>query len=162
MTRTRPIVLLLAALVGGTVGFILDRILTAMAKPTFVPDVFLPIVLIVVAVAVLLLAWPVRRAKLDKTAPRVDPFRAMRTAVLARASSILGAAAGGFSAGLLLFVLTRPVAPQVGSVLVTAVTVGASIALVACALVAESFCSLPKDNDDDSHGTDGPTASSPA
>lgn len=162
MKRTSIAVLVVAAVIGGLAGYVLDRVLTAMARPTFVPDVLLPIMLVVIAVIVLAFAWPVRRAKLDKSAPRVNPFRALRTAVLAQASSILGAAIGGFSGGLLTFLLTRPVPPPVGSVVVTAVTAGAAIILVASALVAESFCSLPKDDDDDSHGTDGPTASSPA
>jgi hypothetical protein len=72
----------------------------------------------------------------------------MRAATLAMASSLLGAMVAGFGAGLLVFLLSRPVTPQVGSVVAMAGLVASALALVIAALVAEQFCALPKDPDD--------------
>lgn len=154
MKRTSAPVLFGAAVIGLIVGFGIDQVLTAMSRPTFTPAYTLPIALVVIAAGVLILALPIRRAKRTPGAARVDPFRAVRVAVLARASSLLGAGIGGAALGLAAFVLSRPVAAQVGSITVILVTVAASAVLVAAALVAESFCTLPKDDDDDSPGPD--------
>ncbi|WP_040168244.1 DUF3180 domain-containing protein [Microbacterium gorillae] len=158
MKRTTVGVLLIAVVLGLGVGFGIDLVLTTMARPTFLPDWLLPIAQVVIAAAVLLFAWPIRRSVRNPDAPRVDPFRALRTAVLARASSMLGAVLGGFAGGLLIFVLTRPVQPRVGSIAVIIVSLVASVVLVVAALVAEYFCTLPKDDDDDPSGLDGPEA----
>lgn len=152
MKRTSAALLVGAAVLGIIVGFGLDQVLTAMARPTITPAITLPIGLVIIAAFVLLLAVPIRRAVRTPGAKRVDPFRAVRVAVLARASSLLGAGVGGVAIGLLIFVLTRPVSAQVGSITVLSVTIAASAVLVAAALIAESFCSLPKDDDDESAG----------
>jgi len=147
MTRTRPLTLILAAVIGGVVGFLLDQLLTASGQPTFVPAVTMPIVLALLAVIVVVLALPVRRAALGG-AP-VDPFRAMRTAMLAKASSIVGALLAGFAAGIAAFLLTRPVAPPLGSMTSVLATLVCGLILVAAALVAEQMCTIRKKDDDD-------------
>ena len=88
------------------------------------------------------------KLKSGRSGKRVDPFRALRAATLARASSLLGALLGGFGAGILLFLLSRPVGPPVGSMVAMVALIASSIVLVAAALVAEQFCTLPKDPDD--------------
>ncbi len=162
MKRTGPGILIGTAAIAAVIGFGVDQLLTAGGRPTIVPDWILAVLLVVIATAVFFLAWPIRRRKNDPSAPRVDPFRALHTAVLARASSLLGSAVGGFMVGLLLFALTRPVTPPVGSMTVIASTAGAAVVLVVAALFAENFCSLPKDDDDHSPGSDGPAAPDPA
>lgn len=146
MKRTSPVVLILLVLLGAAVGYGLDHLLTISGQPTFVPSGFLPVVLIILAVVVVVLAWPVRRSM--RGGKRVDPFRAIRTATLARASSLLGAMLAGFGAGLGIFLWTRPVSPPVGSIAGMVVLVVCSMVLVAAALLAEQFCTLPKESDD--------------
>lgn len=160
MRRTGPLVLVVLALLGGGAGFLLDQLLTAAGRATFSPSGMLPVLLVVLAAAVVLLGWQVRRSVRGKSAGRIDPFRAMRTAMLARASSLLGAIVAGFGAGLLAFLLTRPVDPQVGSIVAMTALVASSLVLVAAALVAEQFCTLPKDPDDRS--SDDPAAGADA
>jgi drug/metabolite transporter (DMT)-like permease len=111
MKRTSATVLLVAAAIGGVAGFLLDQLLTSSGRSTFTPVIMLPILLVLIGMLCLALAWPVRRSLRDPKAPHVDPFRALRIAVLAKASSLLGV-------------------------------------LVAAALVAEHFCTLPKDPDE--------------
>ncbi|MEJ1922263.1 DUF3180 domain-containing protein [Microbacterium sp. KHB019] len=148
MRRTSPLVLIVLALIGGGIGYLVDHLLTAGGRATFAPSGFLPLLLLLLAAATLGLAWPVRRSVRGKSRTRIDPFSAMRAATLARASSLLGAIVAGFGAGLLIFLLSRPVAPQVGSTVAMAALVASAVVLVVAALVAEQFCTLPKDPDD--------------
>ncbi|CAH0123039.1 DUF3180 domain-containing protein [Microbacterium sp. Bi121] len=148
MKRTSQPVLIVLALGGGGIGYLVDHLLTAGGRATFAPSGFLPLLLLLLAAATLGLAWPVRRSVRGKSRTRIDPFSAMRAATLARASSLLGAIVAGFGAGLLIFLLSRPVTPQVGSIVAMAALVASAVALVVAALVAEQFCTLPKDPDD--------------
>ena len=148
MKRTSATVLIILAAVGGGVGFLIDHVLTVAGRATFMPSGFLPVLLLLLAAAVLAVAWPVRRSVRGQSPGRIDPFRALRAATLARASSLLGAIMAGLGGGLGVFLLSRPIDPQVGSIVAMAALVTSSLALVAAALVAEQFCTLPKDPDD--------------
>ena len=146
MRRTSVGLLIVLALLAGGAGFLLDHLLTAAGRVTFTPSLLLPVLLLLIAVASLGVAWPVRRSV--RSGVRIDPFRALRAATLARASSLVGAIMAGFGAGLLVFLLSRPVEPQVGSTVAMLALIGSAIILVIAALVAEQFCTLPKDPDD--------------
>ncbi len=151
MKRTGPGVLVLAAVLGGAAGFVLDQLLTAGGRPTFAPTVSLPILLVLIGAIVLILAVPIRRAARGEKV-QVDPFRALRVAMLAKASSIVGATATGFAAGLLLFLVTRPVTPSLGSMGEIIASVVAGALLMVAALVAEHLCIIRKDDDDEHPG----------
>lgn len=146
MRRTSAGLLAVLALLGAGAGFLLDHLLTAGGRTTFTPSLLLPVLLLLIAAAALGVAWPVRRSV--RSGIRIDPFRAIRAATLARASSLLGAILAGFGAGLLAFLLSRPIDPQVGSTVAMLALIGSAIVLVIAALVAEQFCTLPKDPDD--------------
>lgn len=156
MKRTGPGILLLAALLGGAAGFVVDTVLSTSGRPSFTPAVTLPILLVLLSVAVVVLAVPISRATRGRAARTVNPFHALRIAVLAKASSLLGAAIGGFALGLLAFLLTRGVDPSVGSmgaIIATAVCGGV---LVVAGLVAEQLCTIRKDDDDEQPGGESP------
>ena len=158
MTRTRPVVLVVVGLLGVGAGFLIDQLLTATGRSTFAPPLALPFLLAGLGAAVLALAIPIRNATRAASRRPVNPFRAVRVAVLAKASSIVGAAVGGVAAGMLLFLLTRPVVPALESMGSVIGTVAVSAALVGAALVAENLCTIRKDDDDD----DGPGGPAPA
>ncbi|WP_261165402.1 DUF3180 domain-containing protein [Microbacterium sp. Marseille-Q6965] len=160
MKRTGPAVLLLAAVLGGAAAFLVDHLLTASGRATFTPAVSLPILLVLLGAVCLTLAWPIRRSLREPDAPRVDPFRAVRTAMLARASSIVGAALGGAGLGFIAYLTTRPVSPGIGSMGTIIATAVAGVVLVAAALIAEPWCMLPKDPD--AREPDDPGAGAPA
>lgn len=151
MTRTRPISLLLIGLLSLAAGFVLDQILTAAGRPTFTPIAALPILLIILGAVCFAFAWPIRQYLRGK-GPRVDPFQALRTVVLAKASALLGSAGIGFGAGLAIFLATRP-EPPVGSLLAALAVSGSGVVLTVLALLSERYCTLPKDDDDDPTGT---------
>lgn len=146
MRRTSAGVLAVLALLSGGAGYGVDHLLTATGRPTFTPSPLLPVMLLLLAIASLALAWPVRRSV--RGGARIDPFRALRASTLARASSLLGAILAGFGAGLLVFLSTRPVPAQVGSTVAMIALIVGALVLMGAALVAEQFCTLPKDSDD--------------
>jgi hypothetical protein len=154
--RTGPGVLLLTAAIGVAVGFLVDQLLTSSGRPTFVPGVTLPILLVLLGAVIVLLALPIRRATRGTAGGPVNPFRALRIAMLAKASSIVGAVFAGFGGGLTLFLVTRPVTPSIGSWGAVIATIVSGAVLVAAGLVAEHLCTIRKDDDDEQPGDPGP------
>jgi hypothetical protein len=149
MKRTHPSSLI-ACVVGGIVlGYLTDLLLVSTGDTALVPPLSLPITLVGVAAIVLILAWPIRRAVTGASKRRIDPFRAMRIAVLAKATSLAGALVLGIGSGIALFLLSRTVVPSAGTVwLALATAIGAAVTLAA-GLVAEWFCTLPPPDDPD-------------
>lgn len=156
MKRTAPLVLLAVAAIAAAVGFGVDQLLTATGRPTFTPSLLLPVLLVLLGAITVVLALPIRRATTGGGAP-VDPFRAVRIAMLAKASSLVGAGVAGVALGLLAFLLTRPVTPAATSVTaVVAAAVGGAV-LVAAGLYAEHLCTIGgSDDDDDDPGPRAP------
>ena len=155
MKRTGAGVLVVAAVLGVAAGFAVDQLLTSSGRPTFTPAVTLPILLVVLGAVVIGFAVPIRRATHGSSPARINPFRALRIAMLAKASSIVGAAVGGLGAGLWIFVATRPVAPSLGSLATVIATTVCGALLVAAGLVAEHLCTIRKDDDDEQPGDSG-------
>ncbi len=155
MKRTGAGLLLGVAAAGGVGGFLLDQLLTSMGRPTFTPSLLLPVLLVLLGSITIVLALPIRRATTGLTAP-VDPFRALRIAMLAKASSLVGAIVAGVAGGLLVFLLTRPVPPSLGSTGAVVAALIGGVALVAAGLIAEALCTIRKDDDDEQPGPDEP------
>lgn len=155
MTRTTPGPLLLLALVGALIGFVADTLLAGQGRPVFVPPISLAIALVLIAAALLAGAWPVRRAAAGER--RIDPFYATRIVVLAKASALGGALFAGAASGILIYLLSRSIVP-VGSALTTGAALVGAVLLLASALVAEHFCSVPPPSDDDDQVDAAPAA----
>lgn len=155
MRRTGTGTLVVAAALGVGVGFLLDRVLTSLGRPTFTPSVSLPILLVLLGAVVVVLALPIRRATRGSASAPINPFRAVRVAMLAKASSIVGAAIGGLALGLLIFLATRPVTPSLESMTTVIATAACGALLVVAALVAEHLCTIRKDDDDEQPGGNG-------
>jgi hypothetical protein len=146
MKRTHASSVIAFVLAGIVVGYLGDLAVVSSGAKAIVPPLSLPITLTGVAALVVALAWPIRRAVKRKTTKHLDPFRAMRTAVLAKACSLSGALVFGFGLGITLFLITRSVVPAAGTVwLAFATAIGAGL-LLAGGLIAESFCTLPPDD----------------
>jgi hypothetical protein len=158
--RTRPLLLVLYAVFGGALGWVLQVALTASGAPAAIPPYSLAFALVVIGVLVVVAARPVRRAVRDRTRPRIDPFYATRVVILAKAIAIAGSVLFGAGFGVLLFFLTRPVIAGVGSIVACVVTVVAAAVLLTCGLVAEYMCSLPPDDDND-RGDRSPVTTTP-
>ena len=148
MKRTHPSTIIAFALAGIVAGYLIDLAIVSNGSKAIVPPLSLPITLAGVAALVVAFAWPVRRAVKAKTTKHLDPFRAMRTAVLAKACSLSGALMLGFGLGITLFLVTRSVMPAPATIwLAVATAIGAAL-LMAGGLIAEFFCTLPPDDTD--------------
>ncbi|HEY6800840.1 MAG TPA: DUF3180 domain-containing protein [Agromyces sp.] len=146
MKRTPPSAIIGFMLGGLVIGYLGDLAAVSTGGNAIVPPLSLPITLVGVAVLVVALAWPIRRAVKGKNTKHLDPFRAMRTAVLAKACSLSGALVFGFGLGITMFLITRSVVPATGTVwLALATAIGAAL-LMAGGLIAEYFCTLPPDD----------------
>lgn len=145
MTRSRPLPLVLLALVGFALAFATDLALAMRGEPVLVPPLSLAVGLMLIAALLVALAWPVRAAA--KGERRIDPFYATRVVVLAKASALAGALLLGGVGGILTYLLSRAVVP-IGSTLTAAGTLVAAVILLIAALVAEHFCALPPDDDE--------------
>ncbi|KQR21575.1 MULTISPECIES: DUF3180 domain-containing protein [Microbacterium] len=152
MRRTGVGILAVAVVVGAAAGFILDTMLTAMGRATFSPAASLPTILALLGAVIVVLAVPVWRATRSRGTRRINPFQALRIAMLAKASSLLGAVSFGFSLGLIVFLTTRPVTPSLGSMGTIVATLVCAVVLVVAGLVAEQLCTIRKDDDDDTPG----------
>lgn len=148
MKRTRPLILVLFAVVGAGAGWLVDVILTASGAAVATLPFTLALSLAVIAVLVLVFAVPVRRAVRDRENHTVDPFYATRVLVLAKASSVAGSLLFGAAVSIVAYLLTRTVIAAVGSIFSSGACVVGAVVLVVCGLVAESMCSIPPDDKD--------------
>jgi hypothetical protein len=146
--RTRPLVLVLFAIVGGGAAWLLEVVLMASGGSVASVPFTLALSLAVIGVLVLLFALPVRRAVRDRDNHRVDPFYATRVVVLAKASSIAGSLLFGAALAIVGSLVTRAVVAAVGSVFSSGACVVGAVVLVVCGLVAENMCSIPPDDKD--------------
>ncbi|ANJ27962.1 DUF3180 domain-containing protein [Agromyces aureus] len=148
MRRTHPSAIVGAVLAGVVIGYLVDLLIVSAGGKAIVPPISLAITLVGVAAIVVALAWPIRKAVKQRATKHLDPFRAMRTAVLAKASAVSGALMLGFGLGIAAFLLTRSVVPPFGTVWPGfATAIGGAVLLVG-GLVAEHFCALPPDDTD--------------
>lgn len=154
MTRTRPTVLVLLAVLGGAGAWFLEVWQVTTGNPAVVPPATFAIVLGLLGVIIVLYAIPVWRVASGRTKKRVDPFYATRVVLLAKACSLTGALAGGAALGVLVFLLSRSVIPGVESVSLAIVTSVGGVVLLAGGLIAEKMCTLPPDDGEkDEHPT---------
>jgi len=142
VNRTRPLPMLVAVLVGMLALYAMNIVLAMRGVAVLVPPVSLAVALALIAILLIALAWPVRRAAQGER--RIDPFFATRVVVLAKASALAGALLAGAAAGILIYLLSRVVVP-LGSSLTAGATLVAAVALAVAALVAEHWCALPPD-----------------
>ena len=153
MTRTRPSLLIVLGAVGAVVGWFLEFAVVAAGLPALPTPITLGPALGLIGILIVLLAFPVHRVVRKVPGARVDPFYATRVVLLAKSSSMSGSLVSGFALGVLLFLLTRPVLPALGSMAMVIVTTVGALALLAGGLIAEKMCTLPPEDD----GTKEPT-----
>lgn len=155
MKRTSLLTLLLFGVFAAAAGWLIESAIVASGSPMLVPPVTLAVALGVIGVVVFVLALPVRRAVRERDSARIDPFYATRVVVLAKASGLAGALFVGLDLGVFAYLLTRPIVPGVGSIVLAIAAVIGSIVLLLGGLLAERMCTVPPD-DDDRDGTEIP------
>lgn len=147
MQRTRAQTLGIVVVLVALAGWLLFRALASRGVvPPTVPWLVVAVE-VVIAAAVLAMGWSVRQY-LKGNKPDLDPIRAARTAVLAKASCYSGAVLAGWYGAQVLAVLgDLDVASQrVRAVAAGAAAIGALV-MAAVGLVVEWFCRIPPPED---------------
>ena len=147
MRRTRPTTLISLFLIGGAAGFFVQLVLAAASQPKLRPEYTLALTLLFIAVLIVALAVPVRRATRSAVRRHIDPFYATRVVVLAKASSIGGALFTGIAAGFLFELLVRAGSPSTDNFVRALLTLAAAVAMLAGGLIAEYLCTVPPDDE---------------
>lgn len=143
--------MLIAAIIGGAAGALVQTALAANGKPIISLPITLAIALAVIGGIVITLAVPIRRMTRATTAPRVDPFYATRIVMLAKACAVTGSLLAGFGVGILAYLLTRSVVGVGSLTQAIAAIVGAGVLLTG-GLIAEQMCRIPPTDDDKPSG----------
>lgn len=152
MTPTKGSTLGLLALVGAVLGWSVTRVLESGGSAMPLPVTAL-VAMLVIAVAVLVVGWPVRRWNRGDRSRRLDPLRAARTAVLAKASSHSGALLVGWYLGQgLTLVADLEIEVRRERFVLALVAVAAAGLMVTAGLVSERWCRLPDGDDDPDDG----------
>jgi hypothetical protein len=139
----------LLALVGGGLGWLIEVALVSAGAAVLLPPVSLPVALVGISALVLAAGWPIRQAVHGASGHRVDPFRAMRVVLLAKASTLAGSLLGGAAVGVAIYLASRPVLPSASSFATTLLSVGGAIILIVCGLLVEHWCRVPPEDDGD-------------
>ncbi len=143
MHRTRWQTLLLITAAGAAVTWI---VLGAIAdRGAILPEVppLVVVVELLIAGVVFSMGWAVRQF-LRGRRPTLDPIRAARTAVLAKASCYTGALLAAWYGGqVLAFVSDLDVPGNGGRAGAAAIAAGGAVVLAVVGLVVEWFCRVP-------------------
>ncbi len=147
MKPTKWYILLLLGLVAGAVAYLVTRS-NYNSLPS--PHVYSALWLVILAAAEGYIASFTRARLAGRSGTRpIDPLVVARLAALAKASSVVGAAAAGVYAGFLGWVARVTSTTATSDTKVAIVGVLASLALTAAALFLEWVCRVPKSDDDE-------------
>jgi cytochrome bd-type quinol oxidase subunit 2 len=147
VTRTRASLLVVLAAIGAVGGFLVQLALGALGVQKLLPEFTLAVTLVLIAIVVVALAVPIRRATHAEVRRRVDPFYATRVVLLAKACAVAGALLTGAAAGMIAELLVRPVSASEALWRMLAMLIASVLGLVG-GLVAEALCVVPPDDDE--------------
>jgi hypothetical protein len=153
--RTLLAVFLGVALVGAVVLRMLETQGIYLPHVTWVEDV----AIIALAAAIFWSGWAVR-AYQNGDKPDLDPLRAARTFVLAKAGALTGALlAGRYLAEVLVLVGQLGIEARRDRAIAAAIALGCAVVLAVVGLVVEKFCELPPPDETESEQSADPLPS---
>jgi len=143
MQRTRPRTLALVAVAVALGGWLLLRALESRGIiPPPVPWLVAAVELVISGV-VLAMGWAVRQY-LHGDRPTLDPIRAARTAVLAKASCLTGAMlAGWYGAQVLVVLGDLDLGPQRERAIGAGAATAGALVLAVAGVIVEGWCRVP-------------------
>ena len=147
-TRIGPLLLLAAVAFALTTAVLQVRQAGGSATPA--PPLVSVVMVAGLAVAVLVVAWPVRRWNAGARDRPLNPLRAARTVALAKAAALAGAVlTGGWTGYVGVALPLVAVTSQPGRTAAAGAVVLASVGLTVAGLVAERWCMIPPEDDDE-------------
>ncbi len=147
MKPARVSVALVAALFTAALGWLLLDLWSRQGGRTPPQSYLAAVALAMLAAVVLVLGREVRRSVRGERRPPVAPLAAARIAVLSKAAAYGGAVLSGWYAALALAVLDDASGLRRERLLTAAVCAAAAAALVAAGFVAQRWCRLPPDDE---------------
>lgn len=149
-TRVRTLALLAGGVGAATWWVMRMAVGRGSAEPPDVPWLVVGVEVLIAAV-VLSMGWAVRQYQRGKR-PMLDPDRAARTAVLAKASCYTGALLVGWYGGQAVSLLTDADVPgNPGRAGAAAVAVLGAVVLAVVGLVVEHWCRIPPPEAEEKH-----------
>lgn len=147
MQRTRWQSLLSLAAVTALATWLLLQVLAGQSVSLPPVPLLVIVVLVVIAGVVFTMGWAVRQFLRGKR-PNLDPIRAARTAVLAKASAYTGSLLTGWYAGQVLLMLgDLDIAARRERAIAAGFAALAAVLLAVVGLVVEHFCQVPPPTD---------------
>jgi hypothetical protein len=152
--RTLVAVVLGVAVVGAVVGRALAAQGVHLPAVAWIEDV----AILALAAVIFWMGWAVRAYQRGDR-PDLDPIRAARTFVLAKAGALTGAIlAGRYLATVLGLLGDLDIDAQRDRVIAAAAAALCALVLSVVGLVVEKFCELPPPDDEDAENGEGGTA----
>jgi hypothetical protein len=159
MQRTRVRTLVLVAVGATALGWLVVRLLASRGVVLPAVPWAMVAVLVLIAAVVLGMGWTVRQYLHGKH-PTLDPMRAARTAVLAKASCYTGALLAGWYAAQVVDVLgDLGIESQRDRALSAGLAVLGAVVLAVVGLVVEWFCRIPPPEDPEAAAGTAPDTS---
>lgn len=149
MKTTTPGFPLALAGAGAVLAYLLEVGLVASGRPTLIPPFTLALSMAAIGAIDLALGWPIRQTLSGKRVGRLDPFRAMRVVLLAKATTLVGALVGGASLGITIHLVGRPVIASGDDITRALLALLASAFAVVAGIVVEQWCKIPPGDPDD-------------
>lgn len=133
-----------------TVGYLVQRYLNDHVGRMPFPGLIGATLPLLLCIALIAVALPIRRWRTGKLDRRLDPLRAFRTLILARATALTGGmVAGWYLAQALVLAPDAESATVLRGVQWCLAYVGSGALMVGCGLLVQSWCRLdPPDGDD--------------
>ncbi|GAB3677659.1 DUF3180 domain-containing protein [Angustibacter aerolatus] len=148
MTPTRTRTLLLAAVVVAAGGWAALQAWAGSGHELPMLPWSAPLLLLVVSGAVLAAGWPVRQWTRGGRDRPLDPIRAARTAVLAKAAQVAGSLlTGWYAAQALVLAPDADVSARRDALVRALVTLAASALLWGVGWLVERWCRVPPEDD---------------
>lgn len=146
MKKTSPLGLLLWGLVGAFAGgcfcYVLESVGQALPGPPWPAMVGM----LLLAVALLVLGWPIKKWNDGDRTKEIDPLRAARVAMMAKAAAMAGAILAGWYAGHLAYLIVSAATVRLGLAVSYALAAVIALLLMVVGLIVENFCQLPPDD----------------
>ncbi|MFD1714842.1 DUF3180 domain-containing protein [Amnibacterium flavum] len=149
MKTTTPGFPLVLAGAGAVLAYLLEVGLVAAGQASFIPPYSLALSLAAIGAIELALGWPIRQTLRGTRLQRLDPFRAMRVVLLAKASILVGALLGGAALGALIHLVGRPVIASGNDIVQAVLSVAAAAFAIIAGIIVEQWCKIPPSDPDE-------------
>lgn len=146
MSQTKPVTLVVAGIIGLAISYGFNYFWESYGR--LLPGIpWLAIVGMVVLSAVLMVAGlPIKKWNEGDRSRVIDPLKAARVAMMAKAAATTGAVLTGWYAGSALYLFTSGAGARSSTGVGMLVAVAAAAVLMIVGLIVESFCQLPPDD----------------